>query len=135
MVFSSQKDKIGKKINKISEQKEFFMNYGMKTIIYPVTDINRAKQFYSTLLGTEPFVDGAYYVGFQVGEQQIGLDPHGHKEGMTGYFHVSDIHKSLQDLVDAGAQTLQEIKNVGEGRLIASVKDVDGNIIGLLQDA
>lgn len=111
------------------------MNYGMKTIIYPVTDINRAKQFYSTLLGTEPFVDGAYYVGFQVGEQQIGLDPHGHKEGMTGYFHVSDIHKSLQDLVDAGAQTLQEIKNVGEGRLIASVKDVDGNIIGLLQDA
>ncbi len=48
------------------------MNYGMKTIIYPVTDINRAKQFYSTLLGTEPFVDGAYYVGFQVGEQQMG---------------------------------------------------------------
>ena len=109
------------------------MNQGMKTIIYPVTDINRAKQLYSALLGAEPYVDGAYYVGFRVGEQQIGLDPHGHKEGMTGYFHVSDIHKSLQALVDAGAQTLQEIKDIGGGGLIASVKDVDGNIIGLLQ--
>jgi predicted enzyme related to lactoylglutathione lyase len=102
--------------------------------LYLVTDINRAKQLYSVLLGAEPYVDGAYYVGFRVGEQEIGLDPHGHKEGMTGYFHVSDIHKSLQVLFDAGAQTLQEIKDIGGGRLIASVKDVDGNIIGLLQD-
>jgi predicted enzyme related to lactoylglutathione lyase len=109
------------------------MNQGMKTIIYPVTDINRAKQLYSVLLGVEPYVDGAYYVGFRVGDQQIGLDPHGHKEGMTGYFHVSDIQKSLQALVDAGAQILQEIKDIGGGGLIASVKDVDGNIIGLLQ--
>jgi predicted enzyme related to lactoylglutathione lyase len=111
------------------------MNQGMKTVIYPVTDINRAKQLYSVLLGTEPHVDSAYYVGFRVGEQEIGLDPHGHKEGMTGYFHVSDINESLQVLVDAGAQILQEINDVGGGRLIASVKDVDGNIIGLLQDA
>jgi predicted enzyme related to lactoylglutathione lyase len=133
MVFSSQKDKVGKKVNEISEQKECFMNQGMKTIIYPVTDINRAKQLYSALLGAEPYVDGAYYVGFRVGDQQIGLDPHGHKEGMTGYFHVSDIKMSLQALVDAGAQILQEIKDIGGGGLIASVKDVDGNIIGLLQ--
>ncbi|NWJ47804.1 MAG: VOC family protein [Chloroflexi bacterium] len=110
------------------------MNQGIKTIIYPVTDINRAKQFYSVLLEVEPFVDSEYYVGFQVGDQQIGLDPNGHKEGMTGYFQVSDIHKSLQALLDAGAQILEEIKHVGGGRLIGSVKDVDGNIIGLVQD-
>jgi predicted enzyme related to lactoylglutathione lyase len=121
------------KVNEISEQKEFFMNQGMKTIIYPVTDINRAKQLFSALLGAEPYVASDFYVGFRVGDQQIGLDPHGHKEGMTGYFHVSDIHKSLQALVDAGAHILQEIKDVGGGGLIASVKDVDGNIIGLLQ--
>jgi predicted enzyme related to lactoylglutathione lyase len=132
-MFSHQKDKIGKKFNKVSKQKEFFMNQGMKTIIYPVTDIEQAKQFYTALLGVEPFVESAYYVGFKVGDQQIGLDPHGHKDGMTGYFHVDDIHKSLQELVDAGAQVLQEVKNVGGGGLIASVKDVDGNIIGLSQ--
>jgi predicted enzyme related to lactoylglutathione lyase len=109
------------------------MNQGMKTIIYPVTDINKAKQFYSALLGVEPFVDSAYYVGFRVGDQQIGLDPRSHKEGMTGYFHVSDIRESLQALVDAGAQVLQDIKNIGGGGLVASVKDADGNIIGLMQ--
>jgi predicted enzyme related to lactoylglutathione lyase len=120
---------------KLANKRSFFMNQGVKTIIYPVTDINQAKQLYSVLLGAEPYVDSAYYVGFRVGEQEIGLDPHGHKEGMTSYFHVNDINKSLQALLDAGAQTLQGIKDVGRGRLIASVKDVDGNIIGLLQDA
>ena len=65
----------------------------------------------------------------------IGLDPNGHKEGMTVYYEVDDIKTSLQSLLDAGAQQVQEIKDVGGGRLIASVKDVDGNIIGLLQDS
>ena len=53
--------------------------------------------------------------------------------GPVGYFHVSDIQKSLQALLDAGAQTQQEVKDLGGGKLIASVKDADGNIIGLLQ--
>jgi predicted enzyme related to lactoylglutathione lyase len=53
---------------------------------------------------------------------------------MTVYYPVDDIKKSLQLLMDAGAKTVQEIKNVGGGRLIASVKDEDGNIIGLIQD-
>ena len=75
-------------------------------------------------------------MGFRVGDQEIGLDPNGHNQGMTGpvgYFQVSDIKKSLQALVDAGAQTQQEVKDVGGGRLIAWVKDADSNIIGLMQ--
>lgn len=52
---------------------------------------------------------------------------------MTAYYHVDDIHKNLQSLLDAGAQLVQEVKDVGGGRLIASVKDPDGNIIGLIQ--
>src|SRR5689334_10480753 len=113
------------------------MNQGVKTIIYPVKDITQAKKFYSTLLGIEPFADSPYYVGFMVGDQQIGLDPHGHQSGMTGpiaYYHVDDIKKSLQSLVYGGAQGQQEPKDVGGGRLIASIKDADGNIFGLLQD-
>ncbi len=111
------------------------MNKGVKTIIYPVTDLNQAKQFYTTLLGVEPVVAGDYYVGFQVGDQHIGLDPYTHREGMTSYFHVSDIQKSFQELVDAGAQVIEEVKDVGGGRLVASVKDANGNIIGLSQEA
>ena len=120
----------------INEWKEFLMNEGIRTVIYPVKDIAQAKTLYSKLLDVEPSMDEAYYVGFRVGDQDIGLDPHGHNQGMTGpvgYFHVSDIQQSLQSLLDAGAHVQQEVKDVGGGKLIASVKDADGNIIGLIQ--
>ncbi len=87
-------------------------------------------------MGVEPYVDEAYYVGFKVGDQELGLDPNGHNAGMTGpvgYWHVNDIKKSLQLLFDAGARAQQEVKDVGGGKLIASVKDADNNIIGLIQ--
>ncbi|MGH7564275.1 MAG: VOC family protein [Gemmatimonadota bacterium] len=110
------------------------MSQGIKTVIYPVKDIARAKTLYRNLLGVEPYTDQAYYVGFRVGDQEIGLDPNGHEAGMTAYYRVDDIEQSLKSLVAAGAQMQQEIKDVGGGRLIAAVKDADGNIIGLLQD-
>jgi len=109
---------------------------GIRTMIYPVKDIAQAKALFSKLLGVEPYMDEAYYVGFRVGDQDIGLDPNGHKQGMTrplGYFHVSDIKNSLQSLLDAGVQVHQEVKDVGGGKLIATVKDADSNVIGLIQ--
>jgi predicted enzyme related to lactoylglutathione lyase len=48
-------------------------------------------------------------------------------------WHVNDIQESLQVLLAAGAQLQQEVKDVGWGKLIASVKDTDSNIIGLIQ--
>ncbi len=109
------------------------MNQGIKTVIYPVKDIAEAKALFSKLLGVEPYADTAYYAGFRVGDQEIGLDPNGHKEGMTAYYHVDNIKKILQTLLDAGAKVQQQVKDVGGGKLIASVKDKDANIIGLIQ--
>ena len=109
------------------------MNQGIRTVVYPVKDIAKTKALFRELLGIEPYADAPYYVGFKIGDQDFGLNPNGHKEGMTAYYHVDDIKKSLKLLVDAGAKTVQEIKDVGGGRLIASVKDADGNIIGLIQ--
>ncbi len=109
------------------------MNQGIKIVVYPVKDINKAKALFRELLGVEPYADAPYYVGFKVGDQDIGLDPNGHPEGMTAYYRVDDIQKSLQSLLDAGAQQVQGIKNVGGGRLVASVKDENGSIIGLVQ--
>jgi predicted enzyme related to lactoylglutathione lyase len=110
------------------------MNQGIKTIIYPVQNMARAKSLFRELLGVEPYADTPYYVGFRIGDQEIGLDPHGHRDGMTAYYHVDDIGKSLQLFLDSGAEVLQEVKDVGGGRLIASVRDAEGNIIGFLQD-
>ena len=112
------------------------MSQGIKTVIYPVSDLARAKALFTRLSGTEPFADAPYYVGYMLGEQQISLDPNGHSQGMTGpvgYWHVDDIQSSLRSLLDAGAQAHQEVRDVGGGRLIASVKDADGNVIGLIQ--
>ncbi len=112
------------------------MNQGIQLFVYPVKDIAKAKALYRTLLGVEPYADAPYYVGFRVGDQEIGLDPNGHKAGLTGpigYRQVSDIRKSLKSLLDAGAQTVQDVKDVGGGMLIAWVKDADNNITGLRQ--
>jgi predicted enzyme related to lactoylglutathione lyase len=114
------------------------MTEGIKTFIYPVKDLAKAKTLYGELLGVEPSMDEAYYVGFNVAGQEVGLDPHGHSKGMTGpvgYWHVDDIKRSVKALLDAGAEALQEVKDVGGGKLIASVKDADGNVIGLVQPA
>jgi predicted enzyme related to lactoylglutathione lyase len=110
------------------------MNKGIKTIIYPVKDVMQTKTIFHKLLGVEPYSDEPYYVGFKVGDQDIGLVPNGHNAGMTAFYHVDDIRNSLQILLDAGAEIIQDIKNVGGGRLIASVKDKDSNIIGLIQN-
>src|SRR5712692_7511825 len=112
------------------------MTSGIRTVIYPVKDLTRAKTLYSKLSGVAPYADEAYYVGFRVGDQEVGLDPHGHSRGMTGpvgYWHVDDIKESLTLLLDAGAEPQQAITDVGGGKLTASVKDADGNVIGLVQ--
>ena len=113
------------------------MNHGIKTMLFPVKDAARAKSLFTKLLGVEPHADAPYYVGFQVGGQEIGLLPSGHATGMTapvGYFQVDDINKTLDILVQEGAQIQQPAKDVGRGMLVASVKDADGNVIGLLQN-
>ena len=110
------------------------MNKGVKTIIYPVKDVTKGKILFRKLLGVEPYADQPYYVGFKIGDQDIGLVPKNNDDGMTAFYHVDDIKESLQILLDGGAQTIQDIKNVGGGRLIASAKDSDGNIIGLVQN-
>ena len=118
-----------------TEKEEKIINKGIKTIIYPVRDLPNAKALFKKLLGVEPHVDYPSYVGFGVGDQEIGLVPYGQQEGATAFYHVDDIRRNLQLLVDSSAQVLQEVNDVGGGRSVASVKDADGNIIGLIQDA
>jgi predicted enzyme related to lactoylglutathione lyase len=114
------------------------MTKGIQTIIYPVKDLAKAKVLYGTLFGVEPYMDQSYYAAFNVAGQDIGLDPNGHRAGMTGpvgYWHVEDIAGSVKALIAAGAELQQDVKDVGGGKLIALMKDADGNVIGLIQPA
>ncbi|MEV6194874.1 VOC family protein [Streptomyces sp. NPDC051920] len=113
------------------------MTAGVKTIIYPVKDVAKAKALFTLLLGVEPYVDEPYYVGFKDAGQDVGLDPNGHAKGLTGpvpFWHVDDIEATLAALIEAGAETLQELQDVGNGRKVASVKDAEGNMYGLIED-
>src|SRR4029453_13283219 len=112
------------------------MTSGIRTVIYPVKDLAQAKALYTKLAGVAPIADQPSYVGFKADGQETGLAPNRRGQGMTGplaYWHVDDINQSLQQLVDAGAEVQQAVRDVGGGKLVASVRDPDGNPIGLLQ--
>jgi predicted enzyme related to lactoylglutathione lyase len=110
---------------------------GIKTVLHPVSDLARAKAVYTALVGAPPQADGPYYVGFDVGGQHIGLVPGGAGQGMTSpvaYWHVPDIEAKLAEVTAAGATVKEPPRDVGRGRLVATVLDPDGNVLGLLQD-
>ncbi|MEC4016381.1 VOC family protein [Streptomyces sp. H27-D2] len=110
---------------------------GIKTVLYPVSDLAAAKEVYAALLGVPPKTDESYYVGFEAEGQHIGLVPSGGPQGMTSpvaYWHVPDIEAKLAELTVAGATVKEPAHDVGGGRLVAAATDTDGNALGLLQD-
>lgn len=117
------------------------MNKGVSTVVYPVSDLAKAKSIFSSLLGVEPLYDDPYYVGYSLAGQGsgvpiLGLDPNGHKRGMTGatpFWEVDDIRGVVAGLVEAGATIIEDVHDVGGGGLVAILEDADGNMIGLIQ--
>ncbi len=112
------------------------MTIQMKTVLYPVRDIDKAKATFAALLGAQPHIDSPYYVGFSVEGSEIGLVVNGHSQGMNGpepYFDVVDITATLAALQGAGADIVQQPNDVGAGLLVAKIRDTEGNTIGLKQ--
>jgi predicted enzyme related to lactoylglutathione lyase len=110
---------------------------GIKTVLHPVSDLAAAKPVYTALLGTSPQTDEPYYVGFEAAGQHIGLVPGGGPQAMTSpvaYWHVPDLEAKLAEVTAAGAALKDAPRDVGGGRVVATVTDPDGNVLGLLQD-
>jgi len=110
---------------------------GIELIVFPVGDLDGAKAVFGTLLGGQPYVDAPYYVGYRVGAVEVGLDPSGHARGLTApvaYTGVPDISARLGALVESGAEIVQEPTDVGGGKLVAVLRDRDGNLLGLTQN-
>ena len=110
---------------------------GVKTVLHPVSDLAMAKAVYAALLGEPPTTDESYYVGFEAAGQHIGLVPDGGPQAMTSpvaYWHVPDIDAKLTEVTAAGATVKEPPHDVGGGRLVATITDSNGNVLGLLQD-
>ncbi|WP_436494214.1 VOC family protein [Actinokineospora sp. HUAS TT18] len=111
---------------------------GIKTVLHPVTDLAKAKEVYTALLGMAPVADDTYYVGYETGTQHTGLVPGGGPQGMTApvaYWEVDDIEAKLAEVTAAGGTVKEPAHPVGGGRVVATFTDPDGNVLGLLQDS
>lgn len=118
-----------------SEEK---MIQGLRTVIYHVDDLLKAKQWYTTVLGIEPYFDEPFYVGFNVGGYELGLDPdmEGVSKGnnVVVYWGVKDIKTAYQRVQTLGAEKHSDVQDVGDGILVATVADPFGNIFGIIEN-
>jgi predicted enzyme related to lactoylglutathione lyase len=112
---------------------------GLRTVIYHVTDLHKAKAWYSAVLGKEPYFDQPFYVGYNVGGYELGLDP-AEKPVITGtnvvaYWAVDNAQEAYQFLLSKGGVTDEEVSDVGGGILVGTVKDPFGNIFGIIENS
>lgn len=115
------------------------MLLGLRTVIYKVTDIGRAKAWYSHVFGITPYFDEPFYVGFNVGGYELGLDPDtkGTPPGPGGsnaYWGVANLRSVMERLTAAGVEIHTPLHDVGDGILVATIRDPFGNLIGLIEN-
>jgi predicted enzyme related to lactoylglutathione lyase len=115
------------------------MFLGLRTVAYHVSDIAKAKDWYSAILGFAPYFDEPFYVGFNVGGYELGLQPSdaepGKKaEGVVAYWGVADAAAALKRLLEQGATLHEDVQDVGEGIKVAAVKDPFGNVFGVIEN-
>ncbi len=115
------------------------MLQGLRTVIYGVSDIARAKAWYSQALGMAPYFDEPFYVGFNVGGYELGLNPNvqpnsAENAGVVAYWGVEDIAAELKRLLEIGGKEHSAIQDVGDGIQVATLLDPFGNIIGLIHN-
>jgi catechol 2,3-dioxygenase-like lactoylglutathione lyase family enzyme len=109
---------------------------GLRTTIYPAADLDASKAWFSALLGIEPYFDEPFYVGFNVGGYELGLVPHeeGSENEATTYWGVPDARIALARLIDAGAGSHSEVTDVGDGILVAAVREPGGTLLGIIEN-
>ena len=109
---------------------------GLRTTIYKVPELSKAKEWYSKVLGTAPYFDEPFYVGFSIGGYELGLQPEEtplqRSDSVVSYWGVEDINGTYRSFIEAGASEHEKPVNVGGEIVVATVKDPWGNVIGLI---
>ena len=109
---------------------------GLRTVIYGVTDLERAKEWYASAFGIAPYFDESFYVGFNVGGYELGLDPNGSSGagGTTAYWGVPNADDAVAFMQSIGATVSSPTQDVGEGIKVATVLDPFGNRVGIIEN-
>lgn len=112
---------------------------GLRTAIYHAPDLEKAKTWYSKILGIDPYFDQPFYVGFNVGGYELGLDPDPSSKsesagGVVVYWGVADADAALKRLLSLGATAHTGVQDVGEAIRVATVLDPFGNVFGIIEN-
>jgi len=106
---------------------------GLRTTIYPAPDLAASRAWFAGLLGIEPYFDEPFYVGFDVGGYELGLNPGADPvDGPITYWGVEDADAAFAQLLAAGATEHQSVTDVGEGIRVASVREPSGFLVGII---
>jgi predicted enzyme related to lactoylglutathione lyase len=110
----------------------------LRTIIYHVDDLEKAKKWYEKITGASPYFDQPYYVGFDIDGYELGLDPDLNNvskgEHSVAYWQVDNIKNAVKSLTANDAKIINAIQQVGDEISVAVVEDPFGNYIGLIQE-
>ena len=110
---------------------------GLRTVIYKVSNLSHAKDWYSEAFQAKPYFDEPFHVGFNIAGYELGLQPEeeptGEKpETVLTYWGVSDVESEYKRLISLGAIEHEKPTNVGGEIVVGSLKDPWGNIIGII---
>ncbi len=111
---------------------------GLRTVVYMMPDLKVATKWYTEILGIEPYFNTPYYVGFNVGGYELGLHPKADEtttgDNVYAYWGVADVPETMDKLIAAGATLHEKPTDVGEGIIVAAVKDPWGNVFGIINN-
>jgi predicted enzyme related to lactoylglutathione lyase len=106
---------------------------GLRTLIYPSNNLSKDKEWWTKILGFEPYFDEPFYVGFNVGGYELGLDPNSKVEdGPRTYFGVNNVQGAVDHFVNEGCSVYEKPTNTGGEIVVATVKKPNGQLVGLI---
>ena len=108
---------------------------GLRTLIYPASDLDAAKAWWVEFLGYAPYFDEPFYVGFDVAGYELGLVPDAEAaDGAAAYWAVDDVAGAITAASDIGATVREEAHDVGEDIVVGSVRTPQGGIVGFIHN-
>jgi catechol 2,3-dioxygenase-like lactoylglutathione lyase family enzyme len=136
---------------------------GLTTVAYQAADLNAAREWYTEVLGIEPYFNRTEYVEFRVGDYEhefgildskylpdLGVDSDsadsdsadsdsadqasGKPGGAIVYWHVDDAQAAYDRLIELGATPHQPPRDFGENFVGAAVIDPFGNVLGIMRN-
>src|SRR5512140_2309861 len=100
---------------------------GLRTVIYPSSDVAVDREWWAELLGERPYFDQPFYVGFSVAGYELGLLPGADaSDGALVYWGVDDVAAAVEAAVARGSVEHAPVTDVGDGIVTATVRTPAG---------